>query len=134
MVALAAFALAWAGMLAARRVNRAEQRRMTQVLLALSALLALAGCLAGLAGPFLAGMDPTQHSYPAIVWVVAIWTVVHGAVGVLMQLYCLARSLTGRLTARYDMDLGNVVLYWHFMVITAVTAFAVIGLFPLVRA
>ena len=134
MVALAAFALAWAGMLAARRVNRAEQRREGEQDLRHPALLALAGCLAGLAGPFLAGMDPTQHSYPAIVWVVAIWTVVHGAVGVLMQLYCLARSLTGRLTARYDMDLGNVVLYWHFMVITAVTAFAVIGLFPLVRA
>ena len=28
------------------------------------------------------------------------------------------------------MDLRNVVLYWHFMAITAVITFAVIGLFP----
>ena len=47
-----------------------------------------------------------------------------------MQLYCLARSLAGRLTPEHDMELHNVVLYWHFMAITAVITFAVIGLFP----
>jgi heme/copper-type cytochrome/quinol oxidase subunit 3 len=47
-----------------------------------------------------------------------------------MQLYCLARSLAGRLTPRYDMELHNVALYWHFMLVTAVVTFGVIGLFP----
>lgn len=78
-------------------------------------------------------MDPTRHVYPAIVWVLVIWTVVHAGVGAVMQLYCLARSFAGRLTDRYDMDLCNVVLYWHFMAVTAVSAFAVIGLFPEAR-
>ena len=31
----------------------------------------------------------------------------------------------------YDIDIRNVVLYWHFMMVTALTTFAVIGLFPL---
>ncbi|KQS71449.1 cytochrome B [Rhizobium sp. Leaf371] len=133
MVALVLFVLAWLLMLAARSLNKANRIRATQGVLVLSTVLTLAGCGAGLAGPYLYSMDPTLFVYPAIVWVVAIWTVVHGAVAVIMQLYCLARSLSGRMTARYDMDLVNVVLYWHFMVITAVTSFAVIGLFPLLR-
>ena len=78
-------------------------------------------------------MDPTSHVYPAIVWVLVIWLAVHAAVGLIMQAYCLAGSLTGRLTARYDMDLGNVVLYWHFLAVTAASTLLVVGLFPEVR-
>ncbi|SER66456.1 cytochrome c oxidase subunit I [Rhizobium sp. NFR03] len=133
MVALTLFVIAWGAMLAARSLNAHDRPRLTQAALGVAALLSLGGCAAGLAGPFAYEMDPTLYVYPAIVWVVAIWTVVHGAVGIIMQLYCLARSLTGRMTARYDMDIDNVVLYWHFMVITAVTSFGVLGLFPLVR-
>ena len=75
-------------------------------------------------------MKPTIHVYPAIVWILAIWALAHAAVGAVMQLYCLARSLAGRLTAEHDLELHNVVLYWHFLAITAVVTFAVIGLFP----
>ena len=78
-------------------------------------------------------MDPTAHVYPATVWILAIWASLHGAIGVIMLLYCLARSLAGLLTARYDMELRNVVLYWHFVAITALVTFTVIGLFPEVR-
>ena len=49
----------------------------------------------------------------------------------IMQLYCLARSLAGRLTPEHDIDLHNVVLYWHFLLVTAAVTFAVVGLFPL---
>jgi cytochrome c oxidase subunit I+III len=75
-------------------------------------------------------MDPTAHVYPAIVWILVIWAAVHGALGIIMQLYCLARSYAGRLTPRYDMELHNVVLYWHFMLVTALITFSVVGLFP----
>ena len=75
-------------------------------------------------------MDPTAHVYPAIVWVLAIWVAAHGAVGIFMQLYCLARSLAGMLTPRYDAELRNIALYWHFMLVTAFVTFTVIGLFP----
>ena len=95
--------------------------------------MTLAGSVAGLLGPYLHGMDPTAHVYPATVWILAIWTVVHAITGCIMQLYCLARSVTGRMTARYDQEIVNVSLYWHFLTITAIVAFGVIGLFPLVR-
>jgi cytochrome c oxidase subunit I+III len=64
------------------------------------------------------------------VWILVIWALAHAAVGAVMQLYCLARSLAGRLTREHDMELHNVALYWHFMAITAVITFAVVGLFP----
>jgi cytochrome c oxidase subunit I+III len=127
------FTLAWAAMLFARWVNESDRHGLTRLALALAILLTLAACCAGLAGPYLTGMDPTVHVYPAIVWVVALWTVVHGGVGIIMQLYCLARSFAGRMSARHDMDLRNVVLYWHFLVITAITSFGVLGLFPGLR-
>ena len=37
-----------------------------------------------------------------------------------MQLYCVARRMAGRMTARYDIDIHNVALYWHFTAFTAV--------------
>ena len=49
-----------------------------------------------------------------------------------MQLYCVARRLAGRMTARYDIDITNVALYWHFTAITVVVTVAVIAGFPLV--
>ena len=133
LAALGLFTLAWAAMLAARRLNAADWRGAAQAAILVSMALTLAAGLAGLAGPYLSGMDPTAHVYPAIVWVVALWTVVHGAVALIMQAYCLARSVAGRMSARHDMDLANVVLYWHFLVITAITSFGVLGLFPAVR-
>jgi cytochrome c oxidase subunit I+III len=47
-----------------------------------------------------------------------------------MLLYCVARSLAGRLTVVYDIDLRNVALYWHFAAITALVTVAVLALFP----
>ena len=78
-------------------------------------------------------MDPTRHVYPATVWVFVLWMLVHIALGVVMQLYCLARAAAGKLTARYDIDIVNVTLYWHFVAITVAVSVAVIAGFPLVR-
>jgi cytochrome c oxidase subunit I+III len=49
-----------------------------------------------------------------------------------MLLYCVARRLAGRMTARHDIDITNVALYWHFTGLTAVVTVAVIAGFPLV--
>jgi cytochrome c oxidase subunit I+III len=61
----------------------------------------------------------------------AIWAVLHVGVGILMLLYCVARRLTGNLTAKYDADLANTTLYWHFAILTTVITVAVIAGFPL---
>jgi cytochrome c oxidase subunit I+III len=89
-----------------------------------------AGVAALLAGPLAYGMDPTRHVYPAIVWLLVLWAAVHVLLGVIMQLYCLARRLAGRMTASYDIDIGNVTLYWHFLLITVLVTVAVIAFFP----
>ena len=130
LTAMALFTAAWAATLGARETNRRGGVAAARVLLGAGAALSAAGCAAALAGPWATGMDPTAHVYPAIVWLLAIWAAVHGAVGILMQLYCLARSFAGYLTPRHDMELHNVALYWHFMLVTAVITFGVIGLFP----
>jgi cytochrome c oxidase subunit I+III len=78
-------------------------------------------------------MDPSQHVYSATVWLLIIWTVLHAALGIVMQLYCLARRVAGRMTARYDIDIHNVVLYWHFTAIMVVVTVAIISGFPLLQ-
>ena len=85
-----------------------------------------------LAGPKFTGLDPSTHVYPAIVWLLVIWTVLHVAVGVLMLLYCLARRLAGRMDGRHDIDISNVTLYWHFVAVTVFVTVATIAGFPLV--
>ena len=101
-----------------------------------AALAAVASAAAGgaalVAAPWFTGLDPTSHVYPAMVWLLALWTAAQVAVGLIMQLYCVARRLAGRMTARYDIDIHNVALYWHFTACTAVITVAVIAGFPLV--
>ncbi|CAN7767847.1 cytochrome c oxidase subunit I [Ensifer adhaerens] len=130
MASLCLFLVAWFAMVTARSVNRRGQRVAMRLLVLWALALTLLGSVATLAGPWLSQMDPTQHVYPAIVWVLVLWLVCHASVGVVMQVYCLARSFFGHLTAAHDIDLVNVVLYWHFLTITAFTTLGVIGLFP----
>ncbi|MCB5203639.1 cytochrome c oxidase subunit I [Neorhizobium sp. T786] len=132
-VAIALFIVSWGLMLAARHLNRGDKIAGARLALIFSLAASLGGSVAGLLGPYVYDMQPTTHVYPAIVWIIVIWAVVHAVVGCIMQLYCLARSFAGIMTARYDQDIVNVTLYWHFLTITAVVSFGVVGLFPLVR-
>jgi cytochrome c oxidase subunit I+III len=123
---------AWALTVLARRWNRRGHAAACVAGLVWAPVLAIAGGAALVAGPATTGLDPTTHSYPATVWLLAGWTTFHAAIGVLMHLYCLAGRLVGRITARRDMDLANVTLYWHFTALTAVVTIATIAGFPLV--
>jgi cytochrome c oxidase subunit I+III len=133
LIAAGLFIAAWLAMMAARFVNDRDRTATTRLLLVLALALTLGGTAAGFMGPYSHAMEPTRHVYPAIVWVLVCWTSAHAAVAIVMQAYCLARSFAGRLTGTYDQDLRNVVLYWHFMLATAVGTFATIGLFPSLR-
>ncbi len=123
---------AWLFVVLARRWNSADQTFRFSATIAASAAAAGAGSLGLLLGPWRAGLDPTTHVYPATVWILAVWTVLHVAVGVIMLLYLLARRWAGRLTAAYDIDMHNVLLYWHFTAFTAVITALVVAGFPLV--
>ncbi len=129
-LALLLFALAWGATLFSRTVNRQGQVMLMRLSLATGVVAAIGGIAALMAGPSIAGMDPTTHSYPAIVWAMVVWTVLHIGVGIIMQLYCIARSVFKRLTPRYDADIWNVTLYWHAMLFTALVTCLTIGLFP----
>jgi cytochrome c oxidase subunit I+III len=123
-------AAAWLLTLFARYLNRHERAGAFYLALLVAVTSAVAGAAALVAGPHAFGMDPTQHVYPAIVWLLVIWTSVHVVLGVIMHLYCLARRLTGRMTGKYDAEMHNVTLYWHFVIITVVTTVAVLAFFP----
>ncbi len=114
----------------AQRMNRKDRAAAFYVALLSAAALAAAGGLALVAGPWRTGMDPTAHVYPAIVWLLVIWTTLHVIVGIMMQLYCAARRAAGRMSARHDIDITNVALYWHFVAMTVVVTVAVIAGFP----
>jgi cytochrome c oxidase subunit I+III len=129
-MALGLIALGWAATVAARETNARGRIGTARAMLLVAAAATLAGGVAALAGPWLSGLDPTLHVYPAIVWVLAIWMSVHAAIGVIMQLYVLARSAAGRLTPVYDGDVRNITVYMHFTVLSAAVTFAVIAFFP----
>lgn len=132
LVALAAALLAgtWAATRIACALNRRRRTAMTRVLLAMAPGLALAGGGALIMALELPDMRPTSHVYPAMMWALVIWTCAHILAGVIMQLYCLAGSFAGKLTPRYDADLRNTMLFWHFLVITCLVTAAMIGLLP----
>jgi cytochrome c oxidase subunit I+III len=124
--------LAWALTSLARRWNRQDRAAAFYVALLSAGVLAVAAGAALVAGPWLTGLDPTHDVYGAIVWLLTIWTVLHLGFGLIMQLYCAARRVAGRMTARHDIDIANVALFWHFVLLTASVTVLVIAGFPLV--
>ena len=122
----------WILTLLARRWNARSSPRAFYVVLCLAIVSAAGGGAALVLGPWLTGLDPASHSYPATVWLLVIWTALHVVLGVIMQIYCLARRLARRMTREHDIDLQNTTLYWHFAILTAITTVLVIAGFPLV--
>ena len=129
-VAFGLFAVAWAAALGARLSNQAGRVGRARALMAAGALVALAASAALLWGPYVTGLRPTAHVYPATVWVIIIWTAAHGVAGSLMLGYCLARSLAGRMTPAHDIDIFNVALYWHFVGLTVIVTVGTLAYLP----
>jgi len=131
-VAAAMLLGAWVLTMLARHWNRRDRPVAFYFGLAIAAALEVAGSGALIAGPWVTGLDPTTDVYPATVWLLVLWTVCHVAVGLIMQLYCVARRMAGRMTARHNADIINTTLYWHFTALTVAMTVAVIAGFPLV--
>ncbi len=121
----------WSLTLLSRRWNKLDNAGGFYLGSLLAVALAITGAAALLAGPWVTGLDPTSHVYPATVWILVLWTAAQTAVGVIMLLYCIARRVAGRMTARYDIEINNVALYWHFTALTAAITVAVVAGFPL---
>ncbi|MGI8738995.1 MAG: cytochrome c oxidase subunit I [Gammaproteobacteria bacterium] len=132
LIASALLMTSWGVTQMARRWNRAGNAKAFRLALIAGAVLTAGGGAGYIRGPLTSGMVAAKSVYPATVWVLVIWVASHAALGIIMQLYCVAGSWAGKLTNEYDIDIWNVSLYWHFMAITTVVTFAVIALFPLV--
>ena len=134
-VALAALAAAFvAASWGATRIARSQNRRgnvaRTRLLLAAAPVLALASAASLVGAVWLPDMDPVSHVYPAMMWALVVWFCAHVLLGVIMQGYCLAGSVFGKLTPRYDADLWNTALFWHFKLVMGLVGIAVIALLP----
>jgi len=114
-----------------KRWNRMDKGILFYLSLTFGVCCSLGGIIAFLRGPEIYQMDPTRHVYEAIVMILIYWTIFHAIVGMIMQLYCMARRLGGKMTARYDADVTNVSLYEIFLAFTAVVTALVISGFPL---
>ncbi|RYD69034.1 MAG: cytochrome ubiquinol oxidase subunit I, partial [Verrucomicrobiaceae bacterium] len=104
----------WLLTLMSRRWNHADKAGAFYAGLGTACLLTLAGGAAILAGPWFTELDPTSHVYAATVWILVIWVALHAFTGLIMQAFCLVGRMAGRLTSRYDIDIWNVTLFWHF--------------------
>jgi len=124
--------LAWALTALARRWNRQNVASACCTGLLVASLLAGAGVAALIEGPSRTALDPAASVYAATVWLLVAWTGIQVVLGIVMQWYCVARRVAGRMTAQHDMDLANVVLYWHFTGVTALLTVAVVAGAPLV--
>ncbi|MGR3322170.1 MAG: cytochrome c oxidase subunit I [Pseudooceanicola sp.] len=127
-LAALAFAANWGMTMGARWLNRHGRVVAARGLLVL-APLAAAGGASALVGSVWA-LEPETHVYPAVLWALVVWIGAHTGAGVIMQLYCLAGSVFGKLTPRYDADIWNVSLFWHFVTLSALVTCAVMGLAP----
>ncbi len=130
MVSGLALAGGWLCTYLCQTFNRRDWQSAFYGVMCLSIVLALVGTASSLAGPWYTQLDPTRHAYDAIVWVLAGWTALHGALATLMNVYCLLRRAWGRMTSRFDADITNVLLYWHFMLLTSCISVGVLAGFP----
>lgn len=120
----------WICTLLSKRWNKKNKSLFFYGTLFIAVVAGISGSLALLNGPLIYKLDPTSHVYPAIIWVLVLWCIFHVLLGNLMQLYCMARRLRGKMTSQYDADMTNVTLYWHFTLLTVLITVGVISGFP----
>ncbi len=76
------------------------------------------------------GLRPTQSSYAATVYTVALLQALYVAAAVAMALFVVAKSIAGRLDSVRRATFDNVTLFWYYGVAQALVGLAVVALFP----
>ncbi|WP_265499690.1 cytochrome c oxidase subunit I [Paracoccus beibuensis] len=109
---------------------RRDAGRGAMAALAVAMLAACAGGGVLILALWLPDMDPTAHVYPAMMWALVVWVIVHLIAGVVLQGYCLAGLAFGKITRRYDAPLWNSLLFWHFLCLTVLVTGAMVAIAP----
>ncbi|RLQ88426.1 cytochrome c oxidase subunit I [Notoacmeibacter ruber] len=130
-LATLAVGCSWALTVAARETNRRGRGGIAKFCLTGAFVLTIVGAGALAISFWASDLEPTTHSFPAICGAITIWTLAHLGLGLTMQGYGLAGMIFGKLTTRYDADLWNITLFWHFMLVTMAAAAFMIGVFPI---
>ena len=128
---LAGVLAGWGLTLLSRQVLRQGRRGLAMVTLAGSVVPSALGLGGFVWAAQAAGLDPTRTSFDAMVWMLVLWLGLHLGLNWVMQLYVTARIYAGHCTPRYCADHYNLTLYGHFVVITGLTTFALLALFPM---
>jgi len=128
--AASSLAMAWANRALGR--SRPDRRASERVGLGLALGLLVAAFLLELVGQRASGLSPTTSSYGALVYVgIALEGALVLAL-VVMGLYTLARSLTGRLGPERRATFDNTRLLWHYGVAQGLALLVLLHLAPLV--
>ncbi len=92
--------------------------------------VAVAVAWTGLSTLTAADLGPTRHAFPATVWVMALYTLVHLGVATLLALLVLARQAAGLVTPVRRMTVMMTVLAWDFAAFTGLASMAMLVLWP----
>jgi cytochrome c oxidase subunit I+III len=121
----------WLMTVAARRVLGQGGTKPSMALLVGSVPMKALGLGAWAMGAIQAGLDPTDNSFDAMVWMLILWMGLHLILDAVMHLYVAARIWAGICTPQYRADLMNLTLFTHFLALTAVVIFMLLALFPM---
>jgi cytochrome c oxidase subunit I+III len=125
LLVAAALAFEWAD-----RLNQRERRLATG--LCFVAAAALSSIATGVTWRWLTalGIEPTAHSYGAVVWTLLGYMAAHVAIAALMALWCLVRLRLGMIDAWRCQTLRVCLLWWRFTTIATVLSLVVVTVFP----
>ena len=73
------------------------------------------------------GLQPHEHSFPAVAYTLTAWQGTHIVLLTLTGGYVIARSFTGRLDAERRVTFDTYRLLWHYSVWQGVIALAIVN-------
>jgi cytochrome c oxidase subunit I+III len=115
---------------AADRFNRHDRRLATRLCLIGAAILAVVALISGWSWLCSLAIEPTRHSYGAVVWTLLGWVAFHVAVGAAMAVWCLTRHALGMLDSWRCLTLRICLLWWRFAVPATALVLLLIAGFP----
>jgi cytochrome c oxidase subunit I+III len=108
-----------------------ERSAWSMRLLALLAIPAFVGAVTlEIFGQLSTGLRPSESGYGAVVYTISAWQGFFAAVLVIMVLYTVARSLSGRLNGVRRATYDNTQLLWQYAIVQGLIGLVVVHAFP----
>lgn len=128
LLAASGLGVAWCS----RRLARSDGggQRGLQLVLAVAVVLLCASIVVELRAHLATPLRPRQDAYGAVVYMVGALQAFFVATVASMGVYTLARSLSGRLSARRRQTFDNTLLFWYYTVAQGLAGLALVHGFP----